>query len=128
MNRHSRRLDQSRLAALARANEATIAADARFFERFPDRNHRIRVASRPEVDLLRHQTGGVHKPLGTSVYAIVKQIRPGWRLRACVILESGFDTDQPEDECRRIYDDAARPRTQAHEIERQFAREAEGGR
>lgn len=121
MNRHSRRLDRRRVAQLAAANEKTIEADARFFERFPDRSHRIRDASRPEIDLLRHQHGGTMLPPGACIYTIVRQVRPGWRLRACMVRPVGLDTDLPEETCRLIFEAAARPGTQAREVERAFA-------
>ena len=44
---------QRRLERLAVRNEATIASDKRFFERRPDRQYRLRLASVPEVELDR---------------------------------------------------------------------------
>ncbi|WP_197430757.1 hypothetical protein, partial [Methylobacterium sp. CCH5-D2] len=91
----------------------------RFFLRRPDRKHRIRIASRAEVETLSMQLGS--EPSDDSCwYAAVRQVEPGWRLRGFWLGLKGFDTDEPEDICRAAYENTVRPGTLAHEIGRAF--------
>ncbi|KQT50071.1 hypothetical protein ASG52_08365 [Methylobacterium sp. Leaf456] len=128
MNAKTTRADRRRARALLGRNEPTVEADARFFKRFPARNYRLPLASRPEVELL--SVGGPAPALapGFRWGTIVKQVRPGFRLRAAIQVLEGSDTDAPEDVCRAIYEQAAAPGTLAHTIEQRFeARAREEG-
>lgn len=112
------RADRRRLQRLTHENELTIAADARFFERRPDRSHRIRQASRAEVEI-HHLTG---RPRMTTLrwYVAVRQLAPGVRFRVFACGLPDLDCDQPEDVCREVYE---RQQTERGlQIERDFAR------
>lgn len=67
-------------------NEPTIKADARFFDRFPHREYRIRRMSRPEVAQLEAARGEPLPPMraGAARFTLVKQLAPGVRLRIFV--------------------------------------------
>lgn len=76
---------------LVKANEATLAADAAFFSRHPDRRLRLRTASRHEVEF--HKLAcGLSAPPEMRLYAVVRQTAPGIRVRAFLFgPEAGAD-------------------------------------
>ncbi|KQT16176.1 hypothetical protein ASG40_18225 [Methylobacterium sp. Leaf399] len=95
---------QRRLKRLTAENETSILADARFFERRPDRNHRIRLASRAEVEMIRLlHPDNVITP-GMRWYTSVRQIRKGVRLRGFTIGLADLDCDETEEVCRSVYE------------------------
>lgn len=95
---------QRRLKRLTIENEASIQADARFFERRPDRNHRIRLASAAEVETIRLLRPGNPTTPGLRWYTAVRQVRQGVRLRVFSMGLPDLDTDEPEDVCRWVYE------------------------
>jgi hypothetical protein len=57
-------------------------ADRRYFERFPRRRHRVRVAGRVELEEDRILLGRARSlPPGRQLYTAVRNVRPGLRLR-----------------------------------------------
>jgi hypothetical protein len=76
-------------------------SDARFFERFPHRSHRVRIAA--QVKILGHEvvTGGKLEA-ADKFFTAVKQIAPGIRIRAIVGGYSDNDTELSEDETRAV--------------------------
>ncbi|MCJ2035754.1 hypothetical protein [Methylobacterium sp. J-068] len=114
---------QRRLKRLTVENEASIQADARFFERRPDRNHRIRLASPAEVETIHLLHPGNPLTPGLRWYTAVRQVRQGVRLRVFSMGLPDLDTDEPEDVCRWVYE---RSRTGGEsEIERALRRAVE---
>lgn len=98
------RAGQRRLKRLTADNEPSILSDARFFERRPDRNHRIRVSSVAEVEMIRLlHPGNVLTP-GMRWYTSVRQIRKGIRCRVFTIGLADLDCDAPEDVCLWVYE------------------------
>lgn len=102
--------------------ERMVEADAKFFDRFPHRSHRVRPASRSEMEANRLASG--HKSLpaspGKRWFAVVKQIGPG--VRARVFIENDADVEWEMDELHAeiVYDLQAKPGTQAYALEQQL--------
>lgn len=93
--RHARR----RMKRLVGDAETTIQADAKFFRRFPERHHRVRLADRAEIEQFSIIAGRPYPHLDSDqlAFAIVRQIAPGVRLKAVVAgpaVEAG--EEQPE--------------------------------
>ena len=105
-----------RLTRLTHENEITIAADARFFERRPDRSHRIRLASRAEVETLYLMHPNRERVADLRWYTVIRQLTRGMRFRVFVLGLPDLDCDVAEDVCRAVYE-----REQTHQ-----AREIEG--
>ena len=111
---------QRRLERLALQNEAAIASDKRFFERFPDRRYRVRLASASEVETTSLLTGLVPAP-GSRLFAAVFMVSPGVRQRAMLYgaaENAGRLDGLGEAEARALYDRHARSNPQFREIER----------
>jgi hypothetical protein len=90
-------------------------ADARFFERFPHRQHRVRVAARAEIE----QNALPDIPHDFSYFMAVKNVAPGARVRLLIIGLEGSDTDISEESARAIYEMARTP--EAEQVEQQLA-------
>jgi hypothetical protein len=95
-------------AAQARAMDRIRRADRRFFERHPDRLHRLRRAETAEV--LHAAAGGWPAvlrglPEGRAWFAVIQMDwlfeRRGW---AIVALPCETDTDIPEEACAELFD------------------------
>ena len=84
----------------ADANEPTIAADAKFFARRPDRTYRVRRMSRAEMEQLELASGGPLLPLGPdrAPFTVVKQVATGVRLRIFVPGPGDEDGSDASDE------------------------------
>ena len=114
---------QRRLKRLTFQNEPSIQADAKFFERRPDRNHRVRLASGAEVEIIRLlHPGNVIAP-GFRWYTAVRQIKRGIRFRVFTIGFADLDCDETEDVCRSVYERGRT--TRAAEIEQSFGQAME---
>ena len=99
------RTKDRRLKRLTAENERTIEADRRFFERFFWRTHRIRRASQAEVAtnaLLDARWR--HLPKGAAVFAVLKQVAPGVRMRLFLWGPPDNDTDATESEARELFE------------------------
>jgi hypothetical protein len=86
-------------------------ADRLFFERFPHRQHRVRLASQAEIaqyELLEGQPA--MPPPGCRVFTVVRNIAPGARLRLYTYGLEGAETDLSEPTARAIFEAAATPR------------------
>lgn len=111
---------QRRLERLTLQNEAAIASDKRFFERFPDRRYRVRLASASEVETTSILTGIVPAP-GSRLFAAVFMVSPTVRQRAMLYGAAenvGCLDGLGEAEARALYDRHARSNPQFREIER----------
>ena len=76
-------------------------ADALYFERFPRRRYRVRLASRAEIE-----QASISVPFWLRVYVAVHQISPGIRLRAFLTAPEGMETDLPEALARSVFEKA----------------------
>lgn len=113
------RADRRRIEALADAVDRAVAADRRYFERFPKRAHRLRLLSAAERQQLAMASGqDVTPPPGEEWVAIVRQVAPGARLRRFARVSSGLDLDQPETTCRAMWDAEAANSGLAAQMER----------
>jgi hypothetical protein len=120
LNRAKRR----QLKKLADKVDRITQADRRFFERFPHRQHRIRLASQAEIEqqaLLDGKPPFV--PPGYHLFAIIRNVSPGYRLRLFAPGPPSVDTDAPEDIVRGVWEAAATPKV--WEIEAQTRKMAE---
>jgi hypothetical protein len=102
LNRTQRRL----MKKLAERVDRVTQADRLFFERFPNRQHRVRLASQAEIEQNAVLTGSGDMILspGQQHYVAVKNVAPGHRMRLSVVGPINAETDLNEDEARRIYE------------------------
>jgi hypothetical protein len=83
--------------------EQMTQADRLFFERFPSRQHRVRVASQAEIEERRIVEDLPPIPDGLRFFIAVRQIAPCIRMRALVVAPRDAETDLPEAQCRTIF-------------------------
>lgn len=84
--------------------ERVIDGDQRFFERRPDRRHRIRVAGRAEIALKELVEGRLMTlPPGYRWYAVVRNVAPGVRWRLFIRNVEGAATDLCETASRDVF-------------------------
>jgi len=108
LNRTQRRQMQK----LADRVDRVTQADRRFFERFPHRQHRVRLASQAELGQNEILEGRpIFQPESCRVFTVVRNIAPGVRLRVYVRGIEGSETDLDEPTARQIFEMAATPRT-----------------
>lgn len=81
-------------------------SDRRYFRRFPDRRHRLRLAATAEVEQQVLVCGLVLRP-DRALHVVVKSYPPSVRTKLFVQLPKGFDTDQPEAEVAEFWNAAA---------------------
>jgi hypothetical protein len=118
------RTQRRQMQKLADSVDRVTQADRRFFERFPSRQHRVRLASQAEIkqqEILNGATLAV--PTGCRIFIVIRDIAPGVRLRLFTFGLEGAETDLPETTARAIFEAAATPRT--WEIEAQMRKAAE---
>lgn len=89
---------------IAEAVDRELDADRRFFELAPDRSYRIRRAYPAELASLRSAYGRGWPFDDLIVYASVRQLRPGLRLRSFFASRSKLETDLSEEACRDVHD------------------------
>ncbi len=123
------RADRRRLARLQEAVDIIVEGDRRFFARHHDRNHRLRLAARVEVDMLRHVHGGedVELPADERFYVVVRQVAPGCQVRHFAPNVDGIDCDVPESYAAALFDHlapAGSPAADAETIVRTLAKNA----
>ncbi|GLI25742.1 hypothetical protein GGQ86_004999 [Xanthobacter flavus] len=82
MNEHAIKRRVERLTA---KNTSTTDADERFFARFPERRHRVRLASTHEVEIFRLIGNPPPVAEGWRVYAVLRTIG-GARMRGFLVL------------------------------------------
>jgi hypothetical protein len=87
--------------------EQMTQADRRFFERFPARQHRVRLASQAEIEERRILEELPPIPDGLRFFIAVRQIAPCIRMRALLIAPEDNETDMPEAQCRAVFQQAA---------------------
>ena len=95
-----------------RADEVDVVsqADRRFFVRRPDRQHRVRLASRAEIEQVKIAGGEpMTAPPGCRFFTVVRNIATGARMRFLVLNREDAETDLPETMARAIWEAAATP-------------------
>lgn len=95
---------QRQLKRLTFQNEPTISADARFFERRPDRSHRLRLSSVAEIGILRLLHPGKLLTPGLRWYTAVRQVQKGFRIRVFSMGLPHLDCDETEEVCCWVYE------------------------
>jgi hypothetical protein len=113
------RAQRRQFKKLAAQIDKVTQADARFFERFSHRQHRIRLASRAEIEQNALTGEAPHIPREFSYFMAVKRIAAGVRVRLLVIGLEGSDADMSEESARAIYEMARTP--EVEEVEQQLA-------
>jgi hypothetical protein len=114
------RAQRRQFKKLAAQIDKVTEADARFFERFSHRQHRVRLTARAEIEQNALMTGeNPHIPREFSCFMAVKHVAPGVRARLLIIGLEGSDTDISEESARAIYEMARTP--EAEQIEQQLA-------
>jgi hypothetical protein len=83
LTRAERRRRERQLRKLEASAARVTEADRLYFERFPQRNHRIRLAAAAEIEGLRIASGDpVAIPPGYALFMVVRKLAPGvqmWR-------------------------------------------------
>jgi hypothetical protein len=79
------RAQRRRMRKLAERVDLNSEADRKYFERFHERTHRVRVAGLAEIEQNRILRGGsMSAPPDRQFYTVVRNVRPGVRLRMAV--------------------------------------------
>ena len=99
--------------------DAVCEGDRRFFERFPERRHRLRLAGPTEAALASRTSGEPFS--GEKWFAVVHQIIPGVRVKLFFTGPAGNDTDVGEAECRWLYERARAGNLLTKKIEQSLA-------
>jgi hypothetical protein len=98
--------------------------DRRFFERFPHRQHRVRLASAAELQQHEQLEGApLGIPPGYRVFVVIRNVFPGARMRLFLPAPEGRNTDVSEATARAIFETVATPYT--WEVEADMRRLAE---
>lgn len=121
------RADRRRFDRLCEKNEPTLAADRRFFERRPDRAHRVRLASAAEVETLKLTGNGCEAPAGYRWYAAIRHVVLDVRVRAFAIGREDLDTDVSEGIAASIYERASGSIVKLPEFESALREQMAGG-
>lgn len=122
------RADRRRVVRLQGDVDRVLEGDARFFARFPARQHRIRMAARVEITLNAavHGRHAIPDEPGAQWFVAVKQVQPGTFARAFVQADPGASTDLSEEHARRVYEHLTR-NTDAPRIEAVYGTGARRG-
>lgn len=98
---------------LAKSINCAIQADGQFFKRFPQRYHRVRLASQAEISQQELLAGRpISSPKNSRAFVAVRCIAPGVRLRLFAYRAEGFQTDPDEATAREFFGALATPQTQ----------------
>jgi hypothetical protein len=118
------RTQRRQMRGLADRVDRASQSDRRFFERFPNRQHRIRLASRAEIEQEELLRGAVlWAPPPCRIFAAVRNVAPGVRLKLMIRGVEDAETDLDEATALAIFEAAATPRT--WEVVSQMERAAE---
>ena len=102
--RNLSRAQERAIKKLAARVGRVTQADRSFFERRPDRQHRIRLASQAEIEQNAILLGKIHIPPSYQHFIAVKNIATSVRLRLTVIGSMHGETDLDEELARTIYE------------------------
>jgi hypothetical protein len=97
---HLTRAQRHELKRLAHKVDKIVLADKKFFERHPHRMHRIRAAGRGEFEHVALAIGNAAMPLAPGVvyFTAIRNVRPGWRIRAFFHGSWSLDVDELSEE------------------------------
>ena len=119
------RTQRRQMQKLADRVDRVTQADRLFFERFPHRMHRVRLASQAEIEQREILESAVlWNPPGCRIFAVVRNIAPGVRLRLMVRGLEGAETDLSEQMATAIFEGSATSLTWAIEAQMRKAAEA----
>jgi hypothetical protein len=119
MNVNVTRTQRRQMQKLSNGVDRVTHADRLFFERHPDRKHRLRLASRAEIEQEELLRGAVlWAPPPCRIFAAVRNVAPGVRLKLMIRGVEDAETDLDEATALAIFEAAATPRT--WEIEAQL--------
>jgi hypothetical protein len=119
------RAQRREMQKLADKTDVVTQADRRFFERFPHRKHRVRLASQSEIGQNEILEGHpVWLPEGLRVFTAVRNIAPGVRMRLFLRAPEGSETDLDEPTAFVIYEASSTPRSREIEAGLRKALEA----
>jgi hypothetical protein len=117
------RAQRRQMQKLADKVDRVTQGDRRFFERRPDRQHRVRLAGMAEFEQHELINGPLEIPPGFQLFAVVRNIAPGHRMRLFLPAPEGRETDVSEITARAIWDAVATPKIR--EVEAQMRKIAE---
>jgi hypothetical protein len=101
------RNQQRQMGKLAEKVSRITNADRLFFERHPDRRHRVRLAGDVEIAEIETVRGlPMDVRPGESIYALVRSVAPGERHRLLAPGPEGAETDLPESLARELFEAA----------------------
>jgi len=118
-------VQQRQMKKLAERVDRVSQADRRFFERFPHRKHRVRLASQAEIgqnEILQDET--VWLPPGYRWFTVVRNVAPGARMRLFVRYLEDAETDLDEETAKEIFELASTEKTRKIEAGLRTAIEA----
>ena len=123
MNAPDTRAERRRREKIDEAVGRVTEGDARFFERRPDREYRVRLAAMVELEQNTALEGAdfIHTRPGYRWYAVVRQMVPGVRMRVFAQGEADQDTDVPEDFARTLYSEIVCPGSELAIVEQNVA-------
>ena len=102
------RAQRRQIQKLADRVDRVAQTDRRFFERFPHRQHRMRIAGAAEIEQHAILNGAPCTRPGSCIYVVVKNVAPGMLMRLFVRGAEGADTDIDEAAAREIFESAGR--------------------
>jgi hypothetical protein len=99
------RQQRRQLQRLSGEIDRLINADRSFFQRRPERAHRIRRAFAPEVAVLALLYRQIEDlPPHLAWFVAVRQMVPGTRARTFFVHPRGLDTDLPEETAAAVFE------------------------
>jgi hypothetical protein len=100
---------QRQLHELELQTEQTTQDDRAFFARNPARRHRVRLAAEVELEALEVARGKpLMMPRGAAMFAVVRQLAEGLRIRTCTINAADAEVDLSEAEAAAVFAVVAR--------------------
>jgi hypothetical protein len=90
------------------AHDIVSNLDGRFFDRFPARRHRVRLASEIEEDFMR-MVDGSNPEDGEKLFTVVKFDSGTSLMTRYIMLPEDFETDLDESGAQTVWEQAALP-------------------
>jgi hypothetical protein len=95
---------QQRLRQLELRTEQITQIDRAYFERNPARRHRVRLASKVELEALMIARGGpLAIPPGAAVFAVVRRLSADLRIRMFTVNSADAEIDLSETEAAAVF-------------------------
>ena len=124
------RADRRRMDKHQPSVDRVTEADAKFFERWPNRQHRIRLAAAAEIaqNAILADGEDLTPVPGARWIVMVKQVKPGVRMRAFAQATGIDDLDLDESEARDLYNAKVRLGSRLRAIEEDVRAAVTGAR